>query len=238
MIADPKNEPVDAKAQALAERRRRRARRRFAAWGAFLLLGLLLGAIYATGFATTGGGGSGVVPTAVTGEAGENEDEAELKGLLTSSGSLTWSWLGRWGSVATKAMYEIDLSGKEAGEKFFAEVVLNNTPTKFSDLQLQFRIAKPAVGKTCTEAESLALLAAAGAEDRRVMVFDAVDAQVTFSGMEGATTGLPGASDYCIGIVDYSGAGKDTGGTFIRKSEPGATFTGEYPTFIGTLNRM
>jgi hypothetical protein len=184
------------------------------------------------------------VPTPLTGTAGENEDESELKGLIESKGSLTWSWLGRWGSVATKAMYEIDLSEKLESEKFFAEIVLSNSPTKFSDLQLQFRIAKPATGKTCTEAESITKLEETEEEDWRVMVFDAIDAQVTFSGLEGATTGLLGGSDYCLGIVNYPAeggslaAGKDEGGTFIRKSEAGASFTGVLPTFIGTLNRM
>lgn len=241
---DPRSDSIYARALALEERRRQRGRRRFTAWGAFLLLGLLIGAIYATGFAETGGSGSGAVPTPLTGKAGENEDEAALNGLITSNGNLAWSWLGRWGSVATKAMYEIDLSEKLESEKFFTEIVLSNTPTKFSDLQLQFRIAKPAVGKTCTEAESITKLEEAGAEDRRVMVFDAIDAQVTFSGMEGVTTGLLGGSDYCLGIVNYPAeggslaAGKDEGGTFIRKSEAGSGFTGTLPTFIGTLNRM
>lgn len=241
---EPRSDNPYARALALEERRRQRGRRRLAAWGAFLLLGLLLGAVYATGFATTGGSGSAAEATPLTGKPGDNEDSAELQSLITSTGSLSWSWVGRWGSVATKAMYELDLSGKLASENFYAEVVLSNTPTKFSDLQLQLRIAEPAAGKTCTEAESITKLEEAGAEDRRVMIFDTADAQVTFSGMGGATTGLPGGAEYCIGIVNYPAeggslaAGKDESGTFIRKSEAGATFSGVLPAFIGTLNRM
>lgn len=233
---------------ALAERRRRRGRRRLTVWGAFLLFGLLLGAIYATGFAETKGkDGTLANPAKVNGKAAADENSAELKEELTTvTSELKYNWAGRWGSIDTAVMYQADLGLFTTGEKFFSEVVLTNTPTEFSDLQLQLRIAKIESAKTCS-ADGVAALESSAAgggavsTNKRVMVFDAADAQVTFSGMEGTLEGLLGGSKYCIGIVNYTGApaaGKDTGGTFIRKSAAGSSYSGTYPSFIATLNRM
>lgn len=245
---NPRNDNVYATALALEERRRQRTRRRLGAWGAFLLLGLLIGAVYATGFAETKGK-DGILanPANVNGKAAANENGAELKEELTTvTTELKYNWAGRWGSIDTAVMYQADLGLFTTGEKFFSEVVLTNTPTEFSDLQLQLRIAKIAKTETCAVAGGAALESAAAgggnvASNKRVMVFDTADAQVTFSGMEGTFEGLLGGSKYCIGIVNYTGppaAGKDTGGTFIRKSAAGSSYSGIYPSFIATLNRM
>lgn len=235
---------------ALAERRRRRGPRRLAVWGAFLLFGLLLGTIYATGFAeTTGKNGTLATPANVNGSPATNENSAELKEELTTvTPELSYNWAGRWGSITTAVMYQADLSLFTSDEKFFSEVVLTNPPTDFSDLQLQLRIAKIEGTKTCSADGVIALestTAGGGAlaenKNKRVMVFDAADAQVTFSGIDGAVGGLLGGSKYCIGIVNYTGppaAGKDTGGTFIRKSTAGSGFSGTRPSFVATLNRM
>jgi hypothetical protein len=232
VVADPNW--VDA--SALEERRRRRARRRFAAWGAFLLLGLALGAVYATGFATTGGTtGSTANASANTNTPAGNEDTNALNPLVSSGGDLSWSWAGRWGSVASKAMYTADLDTLSASNNYYVGVYLTNSPSGFSDLQLQLRIADVGTGGTCNAA---AIDGVSDTDDYRVMLFDSQDAEVTFSGMNGATSGLPGGSTYCIGISNYANSGKDTGGTFIRKSATGGTFSGTYPTFIATLNRM
>jgi len=237
---DPVLENTGAEAFALVEqRRRRRTRRRLGLWGAFLLVGLLLGTIYATGFATTGGTNSVPEPAdPLTNTRADNEDRSGLDGLVTQpTANLTYNWFGRWGDIDSAVLYELDLSD-ETGN-FFAEVLLTDPqPAGFSDLQMQFRIADDDGGDGCdttdlndTNSDPL---------DYRVMVFEQDDAQVTFSGLLGGTGGLPVGDRYCIGVFDYTGppdSGKDTGGTFLRRSSASAV-PNPYPTFIGTLNRM
>ncbi|HEX6115595.1 MAG TPA: hypothetical protein VFY99_00750 [Solirubrobacterales bacterium] len=221
--------------EAMAARRRQKSRRRAALWGAFLLVGLALGTIYATGFATTGGStGATATAGANTNDPGANQDTSVLAGLMTTPDSnITFNWAGRWGSLSNAALYEADLDG-QTGD-YFLGVYLSNTPSGFSDLQIQFRIADVGVGGTC---DGAAINGVADTDDYRVMRFDNNDAQVTFSGMNGVTTGLPGGSTYCVGVANYANNGKDTGGTFIRKVTTGGAFGGTYPQFVGTLNAM
>lgn len=223
-------------AAGLAERRRRRSRRRLAALAAFLLLGLALGNVYAAGFATIGGAtGTADKASLIHLDPGNKQDTSGLNGLITPSGDLSWSWQGQWGSVASQAMYTVDLDTEAAEDDFFVGVFLTNVPTGFSDLQLQMRIADVGAEGACGGAVMDAVV---NENDHRIFTFDAVDAQVTFSGMNGAETGLPGASTYCVGVSDYEGSGQDEEGTFIRKASKGGTFSGVYPTFVATLNRM
>jgi hypothetical protein len=233
MLIVPDPDSVDP--QAMAERRRRKSRRRAALWGAFLLVGLALGTIYATGFASTGGTtGATASAGANTNDPGANQDTSALAGLVTTpDANITFNWAGRWGSLSNAALYKADLD-LESGD-YFLGVYLSNTPSGFSDLQLQFRIADVGVDGVC---DGAAINAAADTDDYRVMRFDNNDAQVTFSGMNGVTTGLPGGSTYCVGVANYANNGKDTGGTFIRKTNTGGSFAGTYPQFVGTLNTM
>ena len=217
--------------------RRRRFRRRLAGFATVLLLGLSLGTIYATGFATTGG------ETGTTGNAspindapGDKLDTSGLNGLITNpTPDLTWNWSGRNGSVNSAVMYEANLTGEPGGNNYFVGVYLTNSPVGFSDLQLQVRIAAEGGDNACTISD----LTDTATSNYRVFVMDTNDAQVTFSGMGGATTGLPGSERYCIGVVDYTGAGKDPAGTFIRRISSSTDFPpGIYPTFVAALNRM
>lgn len=209
-----------------------------------MLLGLALGAVYATGFASTGGTDGAELEAAPNSNTpAENQDASELANKITEvEEDLTYNWGGRWGTIEDAVMYEIDLSSFGAGEKFFSEVLLVNTPAGFSDLQLQLRIAKIDKEAECGTAALESGLAGGGnvTSNKRVMIFDTDDAQVTFSGMEGSEeAGLLGQARYCVGIVNYSGSGKDESGTFVRKSKPGNDVTGiVHPEFVGTLNRM
>lgn len=232
MLIVPDPNGVDP--QALAERRRQKARRRTAIWAAFLVLGLALGTIYATGFADTGGTtGSDTAAGDAVGTPGANEDNSDLAGLLSSNGNLSWSWLGRWGSISDKVMYEADLTGEPGANEYYVGVYLNNTPSGFSDLQLELRIAADGGDNACTVSD----LTGTAAGNRRIMTFDSNDAQVTFAGLSNTASpdasGLPGAERYCIGIVNA--LGKDTVASFIRRGSTGSTPT--YPTFVGSLNR-
>lgn len=226
---------VHAYAEWLRLRRRQRSRRRAAVLAAFLSLGLALGTIWASGFATTSGTiGTANKPTPLFADPGNKQDTSGLNGLITSGGNLSWSWQGQWGSVASKAMYTVDLDSLSSG-KYYVGVYLTNVPTGFADLQLQLRIADVGKEGTCNAA---AIEAVSTKSDYRIFTFEAVDAQVTFSGMSGSVTGLPAEKTYCIGIANYPGSGQDPEGTFIRKASKGGTFTGTYPTFVATLNQM
>ena len=240
MNVHPKNGNLYTRAQALEEQRRKRGRRRLATWGAFLLLGLLFGAIYATGFATSGGTSpSPAVATPNNNEPAVNADTSALAGLIRSSNDLTYNWTGRWGEISSAVLYEVDLSSYRTTDLFFVEVVLTNVPAGFSDLQIQYRLAAHRADGTDGCATTDLNDTNSVSSNYRVMIFDAEDAQVTFSGLDG----LPGADKYCIGVFDYSspapGSGKDEAGTFIRKSVAGSDILGIVePEFVGTLNRM
>jgi hypothetical protein len=218
------------------ERRKKRFRQRLAIWAAFLLVGLSLGIIWATGFASTGGttGTINGPGSGLSSAPGANEDNSNLANKIVSNGNLVWNWQGRWGSIDSKAMYEVDLDTLSASDEYFVSVLLTDVPSGFSDLQLQLRIADVGAGGTCN---ATAIDAASPSSNYRLMIFDTNDAQVTFAGMGGSNTGLPGASTYCIGISDYAGSGKDEAGTFIRRST-GGSFSGDYPEFVATLNQM
>jgi hypothetical protein len=218
-------DPKEADPQALAERRRQKSRRRMALWGAFLVLGLALGTIYATGFAsnsgTTDAGGSAGAG-AVMGSPGANEDASALANAVTSGSNLQYTWSGRWGSFASnQVMYTVDLTGQTG--TYYSEVLLSNTPSGFTDLQLQIRMAGDG-GDGCQAADLNT------SPTNRVMTFDSSDTQVTYPGLTAA-----GGPVYCIGVAAANG--KDPAGTFIRKASTGATFSGTYPTFVATVNR-
>jgi hypothetical protein len=230
------NTEIHAYAALLRRRRQDRQRRRAFALGAFLLLGLALGTIWASGFATTGGA-TGTASKAETlfADPGNKQDTSGLNGLITSGGNLVFNWTGQIGTVSSLSMDTADLDTLSAANNYFVGVYLTNVPSGFSALQLQIRIADVGAGGTCTGAT---MEAASNKNDYRIFTFETADAQVTFSGMNGATTGLPGGKTYCIGVANYSGSGQDTEGTFIRKSTKGPNFTGVYPTFIAALNQM
>lgn len=227
--------PTEAYAVHLAWRRRRRARRRLVALASFLLVGLALGNVWATGFATTGGAGTAAEATPIYFDPGNKQDTSGLNAHIRSNGDLTWHWQGQWGNVDSLAMYTVDLDDFAVGEKFFVGVFLTNIPTGFADLQLQLRIKDAGNDVACTPTD---MDGVSNTNDYRVFTFETTDAQVTFAGMNGATGGLPGGRTYCVGIANYDGSGQDSAGTFIRRSSSGPSFSGQYPTFIASLNQM
>jgi hypothetical protein len=195
-------------------------------------LGAILGSAYATGFAASrdangaaGGELGGVL------DPGADETGALLADKISSGSDIRWRWIGSEGSVESAVVYTVDLDSLSPSGRYFTSAMLVNEPSGFSDLQLQFRIAEVGEGGACS---TDALRAAAGA-DSRVMTFDSADAQVTFSGTHGENGGLPGGTTYCVGIVDYAGAGSDPEGTFIRRDNSSASFTGTLPRFVSTL---
>lgn len=202
----------------------------------FFMLVLTIGMVWATASATTGGISGIPQATALnSSRPGASQDTALLANNVSSSGDLAWSWSGQWGSVGSQAMYTVDLDGLPASDRYYLGVYLTNLPSGFADLQLQLRIAAVGAAGSCNAGVTEA---ASNPSDHRVMAFDAADAQVTFSGMNGAAGGLPGGHTYCVGVADYAGSGMDPAGTFIRKSNAGPAFKGSYPQFVAALSGM
>ncbi|HEX6115596.1 MAG TPA: hypothetical protein VFY99_00755 [Solirubrobacterales bacterium] len=249
-----------AEARAYAERmeaaRRRRTRLRLAALAGLLLFGLSLGAIYATGFATTGGTtGSTQNATPLSNNPGDAQDTSGLNGLISTgcagcSANLTWNYSGRFGSVPSAVMYDVNLTNEPLANNYFVAVYLSNAPAGYSDLQLQIRIATDGADNACTTADlSNTTTVGTGSGNYRNMIFDTNDAQITFqgwvaSGNAAGSGGLDGGERYCVGIYDYPAgpsnvppaAGRDPSGTFIRRVNTATTPTP--PTFVATLNQM
>lgn len=202
---------------------------------AILLLAFALGTVWAAAYSTAGGvAGIPQASALIFGEPGASQETAVLANRVESRGNLTWNWLGRWGSIASQAMYRVDLDSEPAGGRYFLGVYLIRPAHGFANLQLQLRIAEVGPGGTC---DAAAIEAESDPRDDRVMVFGTADAQVTFAGMNGGEGGLPGGTTYCVGVADYAGAGMDPAGTFIRKTSAGAGFDGAYPHFVAALNR-
>ena len=197
--------------------RRRRRGNRLAAWLVFGLLGLMMGVVWAAGFASS----SATVNTAadadpVFGTASSAAPSSEYSGLVAENTALTIDLDGNWGRIAADTpMFDVDLTGVTG--TFFIDVVLANTPDGWSALQLEF----VQFNSTCG-----AVADWSAPDATSVMVVETVDSYATFSG-------LPGGGSACIGI-EATAKANDQSGTFIR-SAPGATPTA--PEFVAILNR-
>ena len=129
---------------------RSRSRRRFAAWLAFGIIGLALGAVWATGFIgfTAGNGATAESPAMLKGTP--VDATSALAGVTTKVDDLTFDWLGRWGSIpADKVLVKVDLSGSQfAGKTYNVAVLLTNTSdlTDYASLQLDFENVAKASG--------------------------------------------------------------------------------------------
>src|SRR5256885_15819379 len=90
----------------------RRSRRRLAAWLAFAAVGVSMGAVWATGFASIGGanGTNGTSPAVTSSSPGQHTPE--LSGLVTAGSNLAVDWNGRRGGTAPPKFFEGEPAGK------------------------------------------------------------------------------------------------------------------------------
>ena len=209
---------IDAEA---GTRRRRRSRTR--TWLAFGLVGLMMGVVWAVGIATS----TATVDTAgaaaaaqVFGSADPAAGASQYASLVSENTALTIGFTGSWGKIdADTPMFDVDLTG-ETGT-YFVSVYLNNNPTGWSVLQLEFR----QVNKTCATATTADW---AAPDATSVMVIETEDAWATFPS-------LASGASYCIGIEDITPKANDSTGTYIRR--PGSSSTPTAPAFVAILNR-
>src|SRR5438128_11041288 len=103
-----------------------RGRRRLAIWLAFAAVGIVVGAVWATGFASIGGvtGTTNGSPAVTSGGAVDHTDA--LAGVVTAGSPLTVNWTGRWGSTAATNFFKVDLDSKPNTQTFNAAVLLTN----------------------------------------------------------------------------------------------------------------
>ena len=210
---DPASDGMDLKAGT-----RSRRRRRSLTWLAFGLVGLIMGAVWAVGLATsTSALGSTATATQVFGTEPPAAGTSQYAGLVTANTALTIAFAGTWGKIdADTPMFEVDLTA-ETGT-YFVAVYLNNNATGWSVLNLKFL----QVNTTCTLADFSSPTASS------VMVVETEDAWAVFPSLASGAT-------YCIGIESIIPKANDTAGTYIRKPSPGSSPTA--PVFVAMLNR-
>jgi len=201
-----------------------RSRRRLAAWLAFGIIGLALGAVWASGFIgfTAANGATAESPAMTKGTP--VDATTDLASVATKVNDLTFDWSGRWGSIpADKILVKVDLSGSQfAGKTYNVALLLTNTSdlTDYATLQLNFENAYKTSGGACAAADY------DGTQHNKVMNIDNEDAGVYWNG-------LPGDAVYCLGIAQAPG--DDIAGTFIRSAQD--AFPGAWPSFVTTVDR-
>jgi hypothetical protein len=200
----------------------RRNRRRLAAWLAFAAVGIIMGAVWATGFASIGGStGSTTASPSVTAGSSSAHTSA-LAGKVAAVSPLSVNWTGRWGSIPSdEKFFKIDLTGL-TGTFNMAMLLSNNISTGgWETIQLNVEnVQLPSGTADCSTATF------DGTQQNKVMVFDSLDAGVYWNA-------LAGDKVYCIGV--HTSNGQDTAGTFLRSATDSPPTV--YPSFIATVDR-
>jgi len=204
-------------------RGKRRSRRRLAAWLAFAAVGILMGAVWATGFASIGGATGTTNGSPAVTSGGANDHVNAMAGTVTAGSPLTVNWTGRWGSSAATNFFTVDLDGKPNTQTFNVAMLLTNDISSFGweSLQLKVELKDVGTGGTCTPASDFD-----GTQNAKVMYFDQADEGVYWNA-------LPGGTTYCVGLAASNG--QDTLGTFLRSASDSAPTI--YPTFTATVDR-
>jgi hypothetical protein len=199
-----------------------RARRRLAAWISFAVLGVAMGAVWATGFASIGGATGTNGPSPFLAPSNPGAHTADLSGTANAGSPFTVDWAGRWGSNAATNFFTVDLSGQPGTRTYNIAFLLTNdiSTAGWSSLQLKME-NKDIVSGPCVAS------AFDGTNRPQVMPFDAKDAGAYWNG-------LAGGKVYCIGIA--ASTGNDTAGTFLRRASD-TTGPSTYPTFVVTVDR-
>ncbi len=218
--------PSGMDAEAVEADTHSRRRRRTFTWLVFGLVGLIIGAVWAVGIATS----TATVDTAgataaaqVFGTSPPAAGTSQYAGLVTTNTALTIGFQGTWGKVdADTKMFDVDLTSLSG--TYFVAVYLNNNATGWSALNLEFR----QVNKACTDGTLGAADWAAPAATS-VMVVETEDAWAVFPSLASGA-----GANYCIGIQTLVPA-NDSAGTYIRRPSPSSSPTA--PTFIALLNR-
>jgi hypothetical protein len=203
---------------------RPRSRRRLAAWLAFGVTGLAIGAVWATGFTSFSATQGTTAGSPAMAKGTPADDANALTATASKINDLSFDFTGRWGSIAANTVaVKVDLSAFAAGKHYNVALLLANTSdlTDWASMQLKFEnVYKAAATASCDPADFT------GSAHAKVLNFDNEDAGVYWNA-------LPGNAVYCLGVS--AATGDDVAGTFLRSATD--TPPTHFPSFITTVDR-
>src|SRR4051794_37572412 len=208
-----------------ADATRRRRRRRVAIWLTFAALGISMGAVWATGFASVGGANGTNNPSPALSSSDPGAHTSDLAGPATARSDPTVDWGGPPGGTAATRFFTVDLDSKSASNNYNIAMLLTNDISNqgWTTLQLNVENADVGAGGTCNATVF------DGTNDPKLMVLDTRDAGVYWNN-------LPGGTTYCVGIATAANPADDTAGTFLRRDSD-TTGPSVLPSFIATVDR-
>lgn len=206
----------------------RRSRRRLGIWLAFAVVGVSMGAVWATGFASISGNAGTDSGSSIVKTTGPSQPTSTLASTVTANSGWTVAWAGLQGSTTEQWFFKVDLTGHPSGTYNLAALMNNGaavTGSNWSTLQLQLENVDmgtgPASGVDCSTPNTFH-----GADTSNVVAFDTQDAGAYWNGVAGGHV-------YCIGIA--ASDGMQTNGTFLRRADTGTIPVN--PSFVATVNR-
>ena len=204
---------------------KRRNSGRLAVWLTFAVVGVAMGAVWATGFASIGGanGTNAASPPLTSSDPGAHT--SDLAGTATAGDPLTVNWEGRWGDTAATRFFTVDLDTKSAVNNYNLAFLLTNdiSSAGWTTLQLEVENADVGANGTCDATVF------DGTNDPKLVVFDSQDAGAYWNN-------LPGGTTYCVGIAAAANPASDITGTFLRRDSD-TTGPSVFPTFAMTVDR-
>ncbi len=235
-------------------RRPRSGRRRWAFWGIFGAVGIIMGAAYATGFASS----NNTQSDTNAGEASQLignpalANPSQYAHMVAVKNPLNVDFDGNYGIVNSTVLFTVDLTqtdpyGNALTGTYYTDIVLNNwsalglnvggTPS-WDTLDLQWQAVECPSGTWTAWGPP-----GANGPDHQTaqMTVDRVDAHVTFTGLKANHTycfGLDTASAATEAAVLAAASGGTVSGTvmFRPNAAPGAV-TPPAPQFTATVNR-
>jgi hypothetical protein len=205
----------------------KRTRRRLAIWASFAVLGISMGAVWATGYANISGTAGSDSGSPIVAAHGPSQPASALAGVVTANGSgWTVSWNGLQGSVAKTYFFKVDLTGQSSSNTYNVAALMSNgsavSGSNWATLQLKMENFDAGTTSTfdCTTATF------DGTQNPDTVYFDTQDAGAYWNG-------LAGGHVYCIGIA--ASAGMDNTGTFLRRQDTSTIPVN--PSFVATVSR-
>ncbi|MGI8631664.1 MAG: hypothetical protein ACR2NA_03850 [Solirubrobacterales bacterium] len=185
-------------------------------------MGVALGAIWATGFASVTGSGANEASSEDLSFASPPASSASSSGssaAASAEDAFEVEWKGRDGKIAAdQKFFHIDLDGETAADEFFVEVAQSNdtSDTGWTVLQLKVELV-------ATTAANCSAVDLSGTGTTRVLNMDTQGAFVSFSSLAGGT-------NYCVGIESI-GLANNTNGTFLKREDKASGTPSVYPAF-------
>jgi hypothetical protein len=215
----------------------RRHTRRTVLWALFGIIGLLLGAAWATGFGSSQSttSANNATATRVFGQsAAEPQTLSPYAAAVTNPANVAVTFDGLWGVIAADTLvFKVDLTGQVG--TYYTTIYLKNFSSgnpwaseQYKWLEFDCSSANPLAADYTT---AYGVVASNNAHEPKLMNITGADAHVSFPT-------LAGGNKWCFGIQHSTGTNNhadDTSGTFLTRPDtsaaPGA------PLFTAVVNR-